>query len=115
MPALTQVFTILVIAASAWLLSALVTFGTDVTLGRYRIDVPDNRVARRIRTQTLIVRRLAIALIVVIAIGAILLTFPAVPAVGASVLASAGLASIVPGLAGPAGLAQLVRGLRPPF
>lgn len=115
MPALTQVFTILVIAAAAWLLSALVTFGTDVTLGRYRIDVPDNRVARRIRTQTLIVRRLAIALIVVIAIGAILLTFPAVQAVGASVLASAGIASIVAGLAAQSVLANMFAGLQLAF
>lgn len=113
--ALTQVLTILVIAVSAWLLGALVTFITDVTLGRYRIDVPDNRVARRIRTQTLIVRRLAIAIIVVIAVGAILLTFPAVRAVGASVLASAGIASIVAGLAAQSVLANMFAGLQLAF
>ncbi|MGP3534474.1 mechanosensitive ion channel family protein [Microbacterium sp. RD1] len=115
LPALTQILTILVIVASAWLLAALVTFATDVTLGRHRIDVPDNRVARRIRTQTLIVRRLAIAIIVVIAIGAILLTFPAVRAVGASVLASAGIASIVAGLAAQSVLANMFAGLQLAF
>jgi small-conductance mechanosensitive channel len=115
MPTLTQVLTILVIVAAAWMLAALVTFVTDVTLGRYRIDVPDNRVARRIRTQTLIVRRLAIAVIVVIAIGAILLTFPAVRAVGASVLASAGIASIVAGLAAQSVLANMFAGLQLAF
>lgn len=115
MPTLDQVFTILVIAAAAWLLAALVTFGTDVTLGRYRIDVPDNRVARRIRTQTLIVRRLAIALIVIVAIGAALLTFPAVQAFGASVLASAGIASIIAGLAAQSVLANIFAGLQIAF
>jgi len=112
MPALHQVFTIAVIAASAWLLSALVRFVTDLALGKYRIDVPDNRLARRIRTQTLIVRRLAVAIITVIAIGAALLTFPAVQTFGASLLASAGIASIVAGLAAQSVLANIFAGIQ---
>ena len=31
-----------------------------MALGHYRIDVPDNRIARRIRTQVLILRRVAV-------------------------------------------------------
>ncbi|MCX6503102.1 MAG: mechanosensitive ion channel [Microbacterium sp.] len=115
MERLNQIFTILVIVASAWLLAALVSFVTDVTLGRHRIDVPDNRVARRIRTQTLILRRLTIAIIVIIAVGAILLTFPAVQAFGASVLASAGIASIIAGLAAQSVLANIFAGLQLAF
>lgn len=109
---LDQLLTILIIAASAWLLASLVVVATDVALGRYRIDVPDNRVARRIRTQTLVVRRLAIAIIVIIGIGAVLLTFDAVRAIGASVLASAGIASIVAGLAAQSVLANVFAGLQ---
>ncbi|WP_431804874.1 mechanosensitive ion channel family protein [Microbacterium sp. bgisy203] len=112
---LDHVFTILLILGSAWLLSGLVAFATDLTLGRYRIDVPDNRVARKVRTQTLIVRRLAIAVIVVIAIGAILLTFPAVRTFGASLLASAGIASIVAGLAAQSVLANVFAGVQIAF
>ncbi|MCO7203848.1 mechanosensitive ion channel family protein [Microbacterium sp. CnD16-F] len=109
---LDQLLTILIIAASAWLLASLVVVATDVALGRYRIDVPDNRVARRIRTQTLVVRRLAIAIIVIMGIGAVLLTFDAVRAIGASVLASAGIASIVAGLAAQSVLANVFAGLQ---
>lgn len=109
---LAQVLTILIIAASAWLLASLVVVATDVALGRYRIDVPDNRVARRIRTQMLIVRRLAIAIITIIGIGAVLLTFESVRAVGASVLASAGIASVVAGLAAQSVLANVFAGLQ---
>lgn len=109
---LGQILTILIIAASAWLLASLVVVATDVALGRYRIDVPDNRVARRIRTQTLVVRRLAIAIIVIIGIGAALLTFDSVRAIGASVLASAGIASIVAGLAAQSVLANVFAGLQ---
>ena len=112
LPTLIHVLTIAAIAASAWLLGSLVVVVTDVALGRYRIDVPDNRVARRIRTQMLIVRRLAIVLVVVIALGAVLLTFDAVRAVGASVLASAGIASVVAGLAAQSVLANVFAGLQ---
>lgn len=109
---LAQILTILIIGASAWLLASLVVVATDVALGRYRIDVPDNRVARRIRTQMLIVRRLAVAIIIVIGIGAVLLTFDSVRAVGASVLASAGIASVVAGLAAQTVLANVFAGLQ---
>ncbi|GAA4189740.1 mechanosensitive ion channel [Microbacterium oryzae] len=107
-----RIMTILLIAATGWLLATLVLFASDLALGRYRIDVPDNRLARKVRTQTLIVRRLAIAIIVVVAIGAALLTFPAVRAVGASVLASAGIASIVAGLAAQSVLANMFAGIQ---
>ena len=112
MPGINHLFTILVIAAGSWLMIAAVLFATDLAIGRYRIDIPDNRVARRIRTQTLILRRLAIAIIVVIAVGAALLTFPAVQTIGASVLASAGIASIVAGLAAQSVLANMFAGIQ---
>ncbi|MFG6402054.1 MULTISPECIES: mechanosensitive ion channel family protein [unclassified Microbacterium] len=107
-----QLFTILIIAAAAWLLGAMVLFATDVTLGRHRIDVADNRVARRIRTQTLIVRRLAVVLIVIVAFASILMTFPAVQTFGASLLASAGIASVVAGLAAQSVLANVFAGVQ---
>ncbi|MFP5359378.1 MAG: mechanosensitive ion channel family protein [Actinomycetes bacterium] len=108
----SRLFTIAAIAAFAWLLVAFVQFLTDLALGRHRIDVPDNRVARRLRTQTLILRRIAIALIVVIAIGAVLFTFDSVRAVGASLLASAGIASIVAGLAAQSVLGNMFAGIQ---
>lgn len=107
-----RIMTILLIATTGWLLATLVLFASDLALGRYRIDVPDNRLARKVRTQTLILRRLVIAIIVVVAIGAALLTFPAVRAVGASVLASAGIASIVAGLAAQSVLANMFAGIQ---
>ncbi|MDN4473730.1 mechanosensitive ion channel family protein [Demequina zhanjiangensis] len=110
--AISQLFTILAIAGLAWLLIELVKYVSDLALGHQSIDVPDNRLARRLRTQTLIVRRLAIAIIVVIAIGAALFTFDSVRAVGASVLASAGIASIVAGLAAQSVLGNMFAGIQ---
>ncbi|OUD81243.1 hypothetical protein BC477_19550 [Clavibacter michiganensis subsp. michiganensis] len=67
---------VITIVATAWLVCALAIFFEDLGLSRYRVDVADNRVARRVRTQVLIIRRLTVVAIVVVAIGAILLTFP---------------------------------------
>lgn len=103
---------IALIAAAAWMLIELIRFGTELALGHYRIDVPDNRVARRIRTQVLILRRVGMVIIVVIAIGSALLTFPSIQALGASVLASAGIASIVAGLAAQSVLANMFAGIQ---
>ncbi|WP_062204420.1 mechanosensitive ion channel family protein [Demequina salsinemoris] len=111
-PGITRIFTIAAIVIVAWLLVAFVRFFSDVALGYSRIDVPDNGLARRLRTQTLIVKRLAVALIVIIAVGGILFTFDEVRAVGASVLASAGIASIVAGLAAQSVLGNMFAGVQ---
>lgn len=109
---LSHTIGIVAIGFVAWLLVALDLFATDLMLGRFRIDIPDNRQARRIRTQTLILRRLTIALIIVIAAASILLTFPAVQTIGASLLASAGIVSIVAGLAAQSTLANMFAGVQ---
>ncbi|MFP7759779.1 mechanosensitive ion channel family protein [Marisediminicola sp. LYQ134] len=114
-PAVTLAFRIAFIAAFAWLVASIAIFFEDLGLGRYRVDVPDNRVARRLRTQVLIIRRLTVVIIVVLALGAILLSFPGVEALGASILASAGLISIVAGLAAQSSLANLFAGMQLAF
>lgn len=108
-------FLILSIAAGAWLVAAVVVFIEDLGLTRYRLDVPDNRSARRMRTQVLILRRLTIVAAVVIGLGAILLTFPALQAAGASLLASAGVIGIVAGVAAQSSLANLFAGIQLAF
>ncbi|MGA1812473.1 mechanosensitive ion channel family protein [Frondihabitans sp. 4ASC-45] len=110
-----QVFRCLLIVVVAWLIGSLAIFFEDLGLARYRLDQPDNRVARRLRTQVLIIRRLTVALIVIIAGGAILLGFPGVEAVGASVLASAGLVSVIAGLAAQSTLANVFAGIQLAF
>lgn len=82
---------------SPWLavaIAAAVIFLEDISLGRYRFDVPDNRVARRMQTRMALLRRLTVVVVVILALGAILLSFPGVEALGVSILASA-LLSIV--------------------
>jgi small-conductance mechanosensitive channel len=114
-PTLMHAFLIATIAVGAWFVSALVGFGIGLGMSRYRIDTKDNKVARRMRTQLALVRRLSTVVIGILAIASILLTFPGVEAVGASVLASAGLVSIVAGLAAQSTLANVFAGIQLAF
>ena len=108
-------FLILVIGIGTWLAAGVLSFFIKLGMTRYRTDIPDNKVARRMQTQLAIVRRLGIAVIVIIGAASILLTFPGVQAVGASVLASAGVVSIVAGLAAQSTLANVFAGVQLAF
>lgn len=106
---------IALIAASAWLVAQMMLSFLDLWGGRYRAGVSDTGYARRVRTQLQVVRRLGVAIIVIVAVGSILLTFDGVRAVGASVLASAGIASVVAGLAAQTLLANVFAGVQIAF
>ncbi|MDN4175737.1 mechanosensitive ion channel [Nocardioides sp. SOB77] len=112
---LHQTEEVLTIVAVGWLLTAGVLFVEDLGLRRNRTDVPDNRHARRLRTQVLIIRRLTIAGGVVVVTGAVLMSFPGVETVGASVLASAGLISVVAAVAAQSTLSNVFAGLQLAF
>jgi small-conductance mechanosensitive channel len=111
----SHLFLIVTIAFGCWLACELAIFLEDLGLHRFRVDVPDNRVARRIRTQVLLIRRITVVILVLIALGAILLTFPAVQAAGASVLASAGLISVIAGIAAQSTLGNVFAGIQLAF
>ncbi|WP_157000738.1 mechanosensitive ion channel family protein [Agromyces laixinhei] len=113
--AVNHAFLIALIAAGAWLACQVFLFLADLAVRRSDIGTADNRVARRTRTQLQVLRRLVVAIIVILAIGVILFTFEAVRALGATVLASAGVASIVAGLAAQSVLANVFAGVQIAF
>lgn len=115
MGAIGHVLLIALIAAVTWLVGTLAFVVEDAALSRYRVDVKDNRHARRVRTQIQLLRRITVAILVVVAVAAVLLSFPGVSAFGASLLASAGLLSIVAGLAAQSSLANVFAGLQLAF
>jgi small-conductance mechanosensitive channel len=114
-PIVSLLMRILAIVTIAWLVGAVIVFLEDLGLSRYRIDTPDNRVARRVRTQVLILRRLSIVVVVIVALGAVLLSFPGAQTFGASLLASAGLLSIIAGLAVQSSLSNVFSGMQLAF
>ena len=103
------------IATLAWIVGALAFVAEDVAMRRFRVDVPDNRTARRVRTQVALLRRLTVVVLVLCAAAGILMTFPGARGFGASLLASAGLLSIVAGLAAQSSLANLFAGVQLAF
>ncbi len=72
---------------------------TTLHLRQFELNTDDHILARKHITQTRVLRRVVNTLIVIVGIGAMLMTFDAVRHYGVSLLASAGAAGIVVGLA----------------
>ncbi|MCG5448215.1 MULTISPECIES: mechanosensitive ion channel family protein [Micromonospora] len=104
-----------VIATLAWLVACLLVVVEDTALARFRVDVPDNRHARRVRTQVVMLRRLTIAVIVILTVGVMLMTFPSVRGIGAGVLTSAGVVGVVAALAAQSLLGNVFAGVQLAF
>ncbi|MCV0395348.1 MAG: mechanosensitive ion channel family protein [Rhizobiaceae bacterium] len=92
--------------------SAALHIWTTVHLRRFKLDSEDNLLARKHVTQTRILRRVADILIVIVAVGAVLMTFESVRQYGVSLLASAGVAGIILGLALQTVLKNLFAGIQ---
>jgi small-conductance mechanosensitive channel len=85
---------------------------TDLYVQRLRLDVEDNLVARKHQTQVGILRGALRTLIVLITIGAALMTSHTVRQYGISLFASAGAAALVVGLAARPVLSNLLAGIQ---
>jgi small-conductance mechanosensitive channel len=96
----------------SWLLTKLLFMAEDAALQHVRVDVADNRRARKVRTQLATLRRLTAVVIAVVAVAAILMTFSGLRAYGASVLASAGVVGVIAGLAAQTTLSNVFAGLQ---
>ncbi|EIV94763.1 mechanosensitive ion channel family protein [Frankia sp. QA3] len=106
---------ILLIAGIGWCIAVLAFVFEELALARYRVDVVDNRHARRVRTQVTLMRRITVAIISIIAGASMLMTIPSVRVAGASIFASAGVVGIVAGLAAQTSLANVFAGLQLAF
>lgn len=115
LPVVDHVAVIGLVVTTAWLIGAMAFVAEDAALHRYRIDVPDNRRARRVRTQVTLLRRVTVAVLAVAAVGGVLLTFEGARTAGTSLLASAGIASVLLGLAAQSTLANLFAGVQLAF
>lgn len=110
-----HVIALALIAATSWLVASLLLVAQDRALTRFRMDVPNNRQARRIHTQVVMLRRVTVAVIFVLTVGIMLMTFPSVRGIGASVLASAGVIGAVAALAAQSILGNVLAGLQLAF
>ncbi|MER7183266.1 mechanosensitive ion channel domain-containing protein [Streptomyces hyaluromycini] len=110
-----QVLTLVLIGSVAWLVVRIAGAVVESTYTRYARAHHDAARVRRVRTQVSLIMRVVTAIVGVMAVAAMLLTFPAMRAAGASLLASAGILGIVAGVAAQSTLANMFAGLQIAF
>ena len=103
---------LLTIAAVAWTIIATIRLFGDIVIARHRIDVEDNLLARQLGTRVDILTRVVVTLVIVIALGAMLMTFPPIRAIGTTLLASAGVLGLVAGIAARPLFENLIAGVQ---
>ncbi|PXA78338.1 hypothetical protein DCC24_01245 [Auritidibacter sp. NML100628] len=112
---LAFILLVCVVASFAWLGLRVVSFIESRIADKYHVAGTGSLRERRIQTQMQLIRRIVVAVIVVIAVSAILLAIPQVRALGAGLLASAGLISVVAGLAVQSTLTNVFAGIQLAF
>jgi small-conductance mechanosensitive channel len=103
---------LLLVGTIGYILIQFVNAVARLILGRYRIDVADNRRARGVYTQVTVLKKVAIAVISVFAVASMLMVFQPVRQLGTAMLASAGVAGIIVGFAAQKSLATLLAGFQ---
>ena len=103
---------LLTIAAIAWTIIATVRLFGDVVIARHRIDVEDNLAARQLGTRVDILTRVVVIVVIVVALGAMLMTFPSIRTLGTTLLASAGVIGLVAGIAARPLFENLIAGVQ---
>jgi small-conductance mechanosensitive channel len=103
---------LLLLTTLVWLgLRAVRGVAKGVT-GLYPVDVEDNLQARRIHTQTRMLARTAMFIVLLAGLALMLMTFPGARQIGASLLASAGVVGLVAGIAARPIFSNLIAGLQ---
>jgi small-conductance mechanosensitive channel len=107
-----RILVLMTLALIGWAAVKAVNTAASLYLMRFRIDVEDNLLARKHVTQVRILVRVLDGLLVLVTIGAALMTFESVRQYGVSLFASAGVAGIVAGLAARPVLSNLIAGVQ---
>ncbi|WP_137144902.1 mechanosensitive ion channel family protein [Mycolicibacterium sp. CR10] len=116
---LDHLLVIVLIGTITWLLASLVMVAERRAIARFGggdeglTDADRHR--RKIRTQVTTLRRLVIAVVVVLGAAAALMTFPSFSDIGKTLFASAGVLSVVAGLAAQTSLGAAFAGIQIAF
>ncbi len=112
---LRDILQIAFVGAATWLALRAVSVGETVALERFRVDVADNLKARQVHTQITLVRRIVSAAVLVLAVGAVMLSLEPVRRIGTALLASAGVLGIIIGFAAQRSIGMVLAGLQVAF
>ncbi len=95
-----------------WIALRVLHIGANLYLRNFRIDLPDNLLARKHVTQVRVLVRVLDTVIVLLTLGFALMTFDTVRQYGISLFASAGVAGVIFGLAAQPVLSNLIAGIQ---
>jgi len=104
--------TLLFIFGFTWLIIKLLNVVKRLLLVRYDKDETDNLKARKVYTQFTILERIAIFLVILLGIGAALMSFEGIREIGVSLFASAGVAGIIIGFSAQKLIATVIAGIQ---
>ena len=96
---LSRLLAMAIIGLIGWTAIVVLNIAADIYLRRYRLDVDDNFLARKHNTQVRVLLRTVVGLLVLITIGAALMTVPSVRQYGISLFASEGMGVDISGSA----------------
>ena len=103
---------LLLIGTIAFLVIQFIDVMARLILQRHRIDVADNRLARSVYTQVMVLKKIAASVVAVFAIASMLMVFQSVRQFGTAIIASAGVAGIIIGFAAQKSIATLLAGFQ---
>jgi len=109
---LARILLLATIIVIGWAAIATVNMSAELYLLRFRLDTTDNVLARKHLTQVRVLTRTVDTLLVIVTVGAALMTFESVRQYGVSLFASAGVAGLVAGLAARPVLSNLIAGIQ---
>ncbi|WPO93860.1 MULTISPECIES: mechanosensitive ion channel family protein [Enterobacteriaceae] len=112
---ITTTINIFIILSFCSVLIRLINVAQDMLFIRYDINISNNLRARKIRTQIIYVKKVAIVVLVTLCLSLILLSFPGVRKFGTTILAGAGVAGIIIGFALQKSLVNLFAGIQIAF
>lgn len=112
---ITSTINMFIILSVCSVLIRLINVAQDMLFIRYDINLSNNLRARKIRTQLIYVKKVAIVLLVLFCVSLILLSFPAVRKFGTTILVGAGVAGIIIGFALQKTLVNLFAGIQIAF
>jgi small-conductance mechanosensitive channel len=109
---IARVLLLATIVLVGWGVITAVNMAADLYLLRFQIGVAENLLARKHLTQVRVLVRTADTLLVIVTVGAALMTFESVRQFGVSLFASAGAAGLVVGFAARPVLSNLIAGVQ---
>lgn len=115
MMAIRDLASLLLITVIATVLIQAVNMAERLMAGRLESTTADKRAAQRVQTQVAVLRKIALFIIVTLALASMLMVFEKVRQLGASILASAGILSLTVGIAAQQVLGNLIAGIQIAF